>query len=179
MLEHIILGFLLHSNMSGYDIKQFMEHSISYFYDASFGSIYPMLKKMEETGVVTSMETVDGGKYRKEYAITDKGREAFIEWLNEPIALNRAKHDHLVRIFFYRWLPMERVKELVAAFIGTVRGEVAELQTVQARIPDAAGICEKATVEFGIQYYQFTIRWCEDFLKQLDEYEQNRKERKP
>lgn len=175
MLEYIILGFLLCSNMSGYDIKRFMEQSIAYFYDASFGSIYPMLKKMEEEGTVAAMESVGSGKYRKEYAITEAGKEAFFAWLEQPMALNRARHDHLVRIFFYRFLPRDRAKALIGAFIETVGNELRELQTLQGRIHPGAGVFELATLDYGQQYYKFTMAWCEDFLRQLEQSDSNGK----
>ncbi|WP_236880832.1 PadR family transcriptional regulator [Clostridioides difficile] len=47
MLEYIILGFLMEKELSGYDLKQIMSESTSYFFDASFGSIYPALKRLE------------------------------------------------------------------------------------------------------------------------------------
>lgn len=48
MLIYVILGFLCEKDMTGYEIKQKMTISTSNFIDASFGSIYPMLKKMEK-----------------------------------------------------------------------------------------------------------------------------------
>ncbi len=168
MLEYIILGFLLCSNMSGYDIKRHMGHSIAYFYDASFGSIYPMLKKMQRDGTVTMTETAEGGKPRKEYAITEAGREAFFKWLDQPFKLNRAKHDHLVRFFFYRFLPKERAIELIHEFIGTVRGEIAVLSALRGKVQPYAGTFEMATLDFGTEYYQFVADWCEKFIKQLN-----------
>lgn len=47
MLEYIILGFLLSKDLTGYDLKQRMAKSTSFFFDASFGSIYPALKRLE------------------------------------------------------------------------------------------------------------------------------------
>lgn len=173
MLENIILGFLIISDMSGYDIKRFMEQSIAYFYDASFGSIYPMLKKLEETGMVTAVETVDGGKYRKEYSITDRGKEAFFAWLNQPITLNRARHDHLVRIFFYRWLPPARAKELISGFIETIGREIRELEHLKEKIHGGAGVFELGTLDYGQQYYRFTLHWCEEFLGKIDQLDRN------
>ncbi len=171
MLEYIILGFLQYKNMSGYDIKRFMENSIAYFYDASFGSIYPMLQKMQREGTVTMTETAEGGKIRKEYAITEAGRAAFHQWLRHPITLNRTRHDHLVRIFFYRWLPKDQAVALIQGFIHRVRGEIGELTALRDSIQHSAGMYEAATLDYGIQYYHFTVGWCEEFLRRLEKDE--------
>ena len=47
MLEYIILGFLMGCAASGYDLKQYMAESTSYFFYASYGSIYPALKRLK------------------------------------------------------------------------------------------------------------------------------------
>ncbi|WP_088185748.1 PadR family transcriptional regulator [Desulfosporosinus sp. FKA] len=52
MTEYILLGFLMQNSMTGYDIKQHMSMSTSYFIDASFGSIYPALKRLEQKGFI-------------------------------------------------------------------------------------------------------------------------------
>jgi len=167
MLNNIILGFLNYCDMSGYDIKQFMAHSTAYFYDASFGSIYPMLKKLEENGLVIVKESVEGGKYKKLYAITEKGRNEFMEWLEQPITLTRTRHEHLVRIFFYSFLPREKAIGLIQDFIVYVEGIYKELETVKKMIKGKAEIFQMATVDFGQEYYLFTIDWCRRFLETL------------
>lgn len=168
MLDFIILGFLLHGNMTGYDIKQFMAHSTAYFYDASFGSIYPMLKKLESSGCITSMESVEGGKFRKEYSLTDRGREAFLKWLNEPIELGRGVYTHLVRIFFYGWLPPDVAAALVGEYIGKMEEELNSLNDLEQAIKDHSGFYEASTLDFGRAYYKFAIIWCKDFIKKLN-----------
>lgn len=44
-VDFIILGCLSMQPMSGYDIKRLISISTSLFYNASYGSIYPTLKK--------------------------------------------------------------------------------------------------------------------------------------
>ena len=65
MLEYIILGFLMRRKATGYDLKQYMAESTSYFFDASYGSIYPALKRLEEKKFLCSEEQVTGGKFKK------------------------------------------------------------------------------------------------------------------
>ena len=70
MLEYIILGFLMRRKATGYDLKQYMAESTSYFFDASYGSIYPALKRLEEKKFLCSEEQVTGGKFKKLYSVT-------------------------------------------------------------------------------------------------------------
>ena len=50
MLDYIILGMVLNEDLTGYDIKKFIENGIGVFYKASYGSLYPALKKLTEKG---------------------------------------------------------------------------------------------------------------------------------
>lgn len=73
----LCLAILFHGEASGYEIKkQSVEGEFSYFVEASFGSIYPALARLEADGCVSVREEREGGKPpRKVYAITDTGRE--------------------------------------------------------------------------------------------------------
>lgn len=172
MLEYIILGFLFYSDMSGYDIKQFMTSSTANFYDASFGSIYPMLKKMEAAGRICTKEYVEGGKYRKLHSITVLGRQEFLQWLEQPIELSRDKHTHLVRIFFYGLLKPETVKALIGRYIETMEAELKKLAELESFIDDRADFFQVSTLDFGKGYYEFNIDWCRKFLGKLDQSKQ-------
>jgi DNA-binding PadR family transcriptional regulator len=172
LLEFIILGFLMHGDMSGYDIKQFMSQSTSYFFDASFGSIYPMLKKLEDAKSVTLMEGVEDGKYRKLYSITDEGRRRFLNWLEQPIELNRSGHSHLIRIFFYSWLEPAAARALVEGFIARVEAELKALVILERRVEGQACFYELSTLDYGKRYYDFTISWCREFIERSSRLEQ-------
>ncbi|TQW48753.1 helix-turn-helix transcriptional regulator [Clostridioides difficile] len=97
MLEYIILGFLMEKELSGYDLKQIMSESTSYFFDASFGSIYPALKRLETKGYIHYHEVIDGNKLKKLYSITNTGKEVFLEWLKKPINFSKTNRELLAK----------------------------------------------------------------------------------
>ncbi len=49
-------------------------------YDLSYGTLYPALHKMEEEGLLTREDRVEGGRVRKYYTATDEG-----EWELERV----------------------------------------------------------------------------------------------
>jgi len=167
MLDYIILGFLMGREMSGYDIKQYMSISTSNFIDASFGSIYPALKKLEEKGKIISNEIIDNGKYKKIYKITDIGTEFFLDWLNKPIEVEKAKQTHLAKIFFYRFLPVEKVEELLVDFIERYTLLITEIEDVERKVKDYADNFHMSTLYFGKSHYKLVINWCEKLLEDI------------
>ncbi len=79
----VCLAILHFSDATGYEIKKMStEERFSYFVDASFGSIYPALARLQDDGCVTVREEYESGKPpRKIYSITEKGRQELIEAL--------------------------------------------------------------------------------------------------
>jgi DNA-binding PadR family transcriptional regulator len=167
MLEYIILGFLMYSEMSGYDLKQGMMKSTSNFFDASFGSIYPALKRMESKGLINSREVVDGGKYKKLYVISAAGKSEFMNWLEQPIEFAKTKLDHLVKVFFLGFLPKEKAIEELQVFIKEVDLVLQRLTESQPKLKEKCDIYQFSTVLFGISYYQFIMDWSNGLIKEL------------
>lgn len=168
MLEYIMLGFLMDGELSGYDLKQRMLRSTSNFFDASFGSIYPALKKMEAKGTICSREVVEGSKYKKLYAITETGQSEFITWLDQPIELSKTKPDHLVKVFFLGFLPKDKAISKLKAFMAEVEAVSGALKEAEAEIKEIADTYQFSTLVFGIDYYQLIINWCGSLLNHLE-----------
>jgi len=95
-----ILGFLMESTMTGYDIKRRFRDPIGFFYRASDGSLYPALKKLDRDGMVTMRAERRGRRARKVYAITPKGREHFLRTLREPAQPIFVYDEAQVKIYF-------------------------------------------------------------------------------
>jgi DNA-binding PadR family transcriptional regulator len=95
-----ILGFLMESTMTGYDIKRRFRDPIGFFYRASDGSLYPALKKLARDAMVTMRPELRGRRARKVYAITPKGREHFLRTLREPAQPIFVYDEAQVKIYF-------------------------------------------------------------------------------
>lgn len=99
--QDVILGMLMEASSSGYEIKQKFEKLFSHFYNASYGTIYPTLKSMENEGLITKENRVQEGKPNKNiYTITDKGRQSFYQYLESDIQGVEMKSDFMVRLYF-------------------------------------------------------------------------------
>lgn len=74
----LCLAILQFADATGYEIKKMASEpgsAYAYFVDASFGSIYPALTRLERDGMVTSREEREPGKpARRIYSITQEGR---------------------------------------------------------------------------------------------------------
>lgn len=165
MTEYVLLGFLMERDMTGYDIKQYMSMSTSYFVDASFGSIYPSLKRLEKKELVVLKESVENGKLKKIYSINEQGKAEFLKWLASPIIVSRTDISFpLAKIFFFRYLPREQAKQLIEQCIRDITCYKESLLELKSKVEHKADPFELCTLDFGLDCYDFAIQWCKDHL---------------
>ena len=115
----LCLSVLYEGESTGYEIRrQCVEGECSYFIEASFGSIYPALAKLEEDKLVTSRtEQQDGKPAKKIYSITDAGREEFALQLAQPLGDDMFRSPFLLFARFAHILPRELVEEWANQFL--------------------------------------------------------------
>jgi DNA-binding PadR family transcriptional regulator len=152
-VKTILLGFLMYTSMTGYELKKFFEISFSFFSGLSYGSIYPTLRKMEREGLITmALQVQDGSPNRKVYTITDAGRAAFIEGLKVPVHFERQKHPILTRLFFFSFLPNEDRQRIMENYLQSVERMQHEVEALRPEIPAHADRYQRLCLELGIRF---------------------------
>ncbi len=126
----ICLAVLYEGDASGYEIrKQVVEGEYSYFVEASFGSIYPALAKLEDDGLVTARTEVQDGKPAKKiYAITVAGRREFLDRLSEPLTEDQFRSEFLMFARFVTELPRELVSQRLDEKRADIDQKLTEMQ---------------------------------------------------
>lgn len=114
-VKTLCLAILNFQDATGYEIRKMsIDGKYSHFVDASFGSIYPALTKLENDGLVTFKDEVEAGKpSRKVYSITDKGRAHFLESLHEPPSKDIFRSEFLMIAVWAESLPTEVVQNAI------------------------------------------------------------------
>ncbi|MCC7274977.1 MAG: PadR family transcriptional regulator [Alphaproteobacteria bacterium] len=75
--KFFILRVLHDQPMHGYDVARAVERTTNGCCSPTEGTIYPALREFEEGGYVTVAAATVGGRERRVYTLTGKGREAF------------------------------------------------------------------------------------------------------
>lgn len=118
-VKTLCLSILYEGEATGYEIRRLcVEGECAYFVEASFGSIYPALARLESEGLVKSRTEQQSGKPAKKiYAITAAGRAAFVEQLSAPLADDMFRSPFLLFARFAHILPRELVEERANEFL--------------------------------------------------------------
>lgn len=82
-LEYLVLGLMSIEPQSGYSIINYFDEG-SYSWNASPGSVYPMLKRLEKQGIIEGeLEMTHETRPRKVYRLTALGEQFLDAWLRE------------------------------------------------------------------------------------------------
>lgn len=124
----VCLAILYDGESTGYEIRKLsVEGEYSYFIDASYGSIYPALAKLEAEELVTSrVEVQDGKPAKKIYEITPAGRAEFINSLFEKLGEDEFRSEFLLFARFASELPASLVEQRLNERLGQINEALAE-----------------------------------------------------
>jgi DNA-binding PadR family transcriptional regulator len=130
----LCLSILYQGEATGYEIRKLcVEGECSYFVEASYGSIYPALAKLEAEGLVTSRTEQQAGKPAKKiYAITPAGRQAFLDALFEPLGDDEFRSEFLLFVRFAPELPASLVEQRLREKLAQLDKELAEIDEIGA-----------------------------------------------
>jgi len=129
----ICLAILYDGEATGYEIRKLsVEGEYSYFIDASYGSIYPALARLEtETLVTSKVEVQDGKPAKKIYSITPAGRSVFIQSLFEKLGEDDYRSEFLLFLRFATELPQSLVEQRLSERLTEVDAKLADFDRLK------------------------------------------------
>ncbi|HEX5983062.1 MAG TPA: PadR family transcriptional regulator [Solirubrobacterales bacterium] len=160
---YVILGFVRKGAKSGYEIKALVDNSTRFFWAASYGQIYPELKRLSEAGLIAGSEQPTGGRRRTVYEITVDGEEELRAWLREPPRTFEMRDEGLLKLFFADALPREEA-------VAILREMRAQRLAVNERLRAIREMKLKGEVEDpfpllvlegGLEFTEWFADWCE------------------
>lgn len=181
-MEYLILGLLMLSPLTGYELQQFVRKNLALICSHSAGSIQTALAKLEKEGKITALETMEGRRRKKTFSITQAGRDAFSAWVAQPMQADKVKNMELSRLFF---AGLARPEDRAAAIRDYVR-QMEETRGILLGIRESfrrireqelpAGTdwssvlrFQGYTLDYGIAAAEFEIGWYSRLLTELEE----------
>jgi len=148
-VKTVCLAILTQGSTTGYEIrKRSTEGDFSYFLEASFGSIYPALSKLEEDELVTSEVQQQSGKPAKRvYSITKVGKETFINSLFEDLNEDVFRSEFMLFLRFAEELPRDLVEKRILERISRVDEQIASIEEMGADLDAKA---DRWILEYGL-----------------------------
>ena len=172
----LVLGLLRQGPRSGYDIAVAVNEARAFFWHESFSSIYPMLKQLEDEGLIRTKSAERTGRRKRVYEITADGRAAVERWLAEPPAPDVIRNELLLKISFGDGTTPAVLAGHVQAYLRRLEEAAAELEEGTRRIEavDASErqkIYWRLTADLGRRVTEARRAWAEDALCKLEQLE--------
>jgi DNA-binding PadR family transcriptional regulator len=162
----VILGLLAWQSRTGYEIKQVTDRSTRFFWGASYGQIYPELRRLQDAGLVDSREVPRGRVPRRVYSLTEAGRRAVDGWLAEIDESYEVRDEGLLKLFFGDLVPPEQLLDLVVRR----RGWYQETAALFHGIGDELGELDETSgtvLRYGIELMEWNAAWWADLERRL------------
>ena len=162
----VILGLLRLGPHTGYEIKQATDRSTRFFWGASYGQIYPELRRLEAAGLAVAADEPRGAVRRRVYRITPAGENAVREWLTTEGEDFEVRDEGLLKLFFGAALTPGELLTLVRR-----RREFFEQVTrIFESIGDELGPIDNPSgdvLEYGVALMEWNAGWWSELEQRL------------
>ncbi len=169
--RYAILGILNIAPGSGYDIKKYCDTVISNIWNENYGHIYPMLKSLEEEGVIMQLPRNEMERKNK-YAITEAGQRELINWLEEETISQPVRSEFMLKFLFSSNLNKDKVLQMLANYREEQNRNLLKnkrmLEELNREIKEVSSERElylRATLHRGIISLEGSLRWCDETIQ--------------
>ncbi|HEX2393270.1 MAG TPA: PadR family transcriptional regulator [Solirubrobacterales bacterium] len=164
---YVILGMVRKEPRSGYEIKATVDGTTRFFWAASYGQIYPELKRLSEAGLVIGVDSPTGGRRRTVYEITADGEEELRAWLRQQPETFEMRDEGLLKLFFASALPRAEAVPILRAMREhrlAVNRHLREMEPLAEATEDEFTLM---VLRSGLEFTEWFAGWCERTEAQL------------
>lgn len=173
-LNHAILTALLDRDLTGYELAKEFDVSLGFFWQASHQQIYQQLKSLDAEGLVHVTEVPQAGRPdKKQYGITQAGRELLKDWVAGETRRKPARDDLFVKLYNLGDVDAGTLKDAVQKRLGEHRERHALYEKIRDRGYSAPKSLSRRqlgrylALRAGIRQEQAAIDWCLEALEFL------------
>src|SRR5687767_1988813 len=154
-VSYVVLGFVEWAGeATPYRLKQLVARSVGNFWTLQHAQLYTEPERLAKAGYLTEQRE-RGGRRRKLYSITDKGRRALDEWRAEPTGETfELRAPALLKLFFGA-----DPAEMAPVQIESHERKLAEYEEIRDTMPDSVPPGPRLALDAGIDAERHQIAW--------------------
>jgi DNA-binding PadR family transcriptional regulator len=163
------LGLLAQQPGSGYDLLKTFDKSMANVWPATQSQLYGELNKLADAGLIEVTNV--GPRGRKEYRITQAGREELLRWMMSPQDDPPFRDASLLRIFLLGEIGPEAARRHMVAVAEHAESEVKRLEALRDSIDwnDSDSLFfGRAALEYGLRRAAMEATWARWVIDEID-----------
>jgi len=168
--EFVVLGLLSESPMTGYQIKKIIDLRFRFFWNESYGQLYPTLKSLTRCGLIEETGVARKGKRaQKTYQLKPEGLQELRNWLEQPVARESLRLEILLKMYFSNLVAAETMIGHIELFqakherdLEWLRQAKSELERIIDQHPNHPHILK--VIDFGIKVNEAYLTWSRETI---------------
>ena len=166
MLELAILGLLKERAMHGYQLKKRLADTLGSFWQVSYGSLYPALKRMQRQGAVEMIfPKEEVGRRKNVYRITPEGETVFADLLERAGADAAEDNGFSVRLAFFQYLKPETRIRLLERRRVFLEGRGSRLKDALRSTKERIDNYTLSLMNHELATTEYDIRWLDELIQ--------------
>lgn len=173
--EYVILGLLSENPLTGYQMKQLIDIRFRFFWNESYGQLYPTLKNLKERGLIGEMASPDKSDARaqKSYQIQASGVEALRDWLEKPVEKETVRLEILLKMYFSNMTDPEVMAAHIKTFQASHERDLQMLNMFRKELEAIADVDPNhphvlRVIDFGQKVNQAYVDWSRETISFLE-----------
>jgi DNA-binding PadR family transcriptional regulator len=135
--SYVILTLVGRNGAGPHDLRRNAEQGRMYW-DAAPSQWYAEPKRLAKLGYLAAEKLPGRTRERTHYTLTDRGREALVEWSRTPAALPRIQNEAVVRLLAADLVPAEATLEGLSALRTQIEEQLEQLEAARERWSETA-----------------------------------------
>ena len=186
MLELPVLGLLKEKSMHGYELRKQLGAMLGPFWQVSWGSLYPTLRRLTKAGAIEKLAepspprtrrargargeakpatTLSPGRRKTVYRITPNGEHMFTTMLEETAAAVDAEHFTL-KLAFFRYLQPETRLALLERRRAYLQEKLAQFKTNLRDYRERIDSYTLSLQNHGMAATESDIAWIDELIRE-------------
>jgi DNA-binding PadR family transcriptional regulator len=126
--SYAILGLLALRPWTTYELAKQVRRSLGWFWPRAERKLYDEPKRLVAAGLATSIGEMTGARPRTLYAITEQGRAALREWLDQSPAAPSLEFEGMIKVFFSDGGSLGQLRATLTSIAETSEARLVELE---------------------------------------------------
>ena len=176
----VLLGLLQEEQLTGYEIKKIIDGRMNFFWQESYGQIYPELNTLLKEKLIqeaAEKEKQVSGREKIRYTISDKGRSELQQWMEAKNEKDSTRSEFLLKMFLSTDNNQTEMKQHLERFNDRCTKQLDLFRQSENQLEIDIDVHENHkyilnVLELGIRQQELYCSWSKELIKKMSPMEE-------